>query len=77
MTWKSTPAMAGERCIVDKVQITANDESHHSVKVGAVCAERMEGRMALHGLASVPEPQLLSMFVARAHCAVAAQDLAT
>jgi DNA-directed RNA polymerase beta subunit len=22
MTWKSTPAMAGERCIVDKVQLT-------------------------------------------------------
>ncbi|KXZ53350.1 hypothetical protein GPECTOR_7g1245 [Gonium pectorale] len=33
MTWKSTPAMAGERCIVDKVQITANDESHYSIKV--------------------------------------------
>ncbi|KAG2492788.1 hypothetical protein HYH03_008949 [Edaphochlamys debaryana] len=33
MSWKSTPAMAGERCVVDKVQITANDESHHSIKV--------------------------------------------
>ncbi|PNW76230.1 hypothetical protein CHLRE_12g542800v5 [Chlamydomonas reinhardtii] len=33
MSWKSTPAMAGERCIVDKVQITANDESHYSIKV--------------------------------------------
>ena len=37
MSWKSTPAMAGERCIVDKVQITANDESHYSIKVCA-CA---------------------------------------
>ncbi len=36
MSWKSTPAMAGERCIVDKVQVTANDESHYSIKVGAV-----------------------------------------
>lgn len=34
MSWKSTPAMAGERCIVDKVQVTANDESHYSIKVG-------------------------------------------
>lgn len=33
MTWKSTPAMAGERCVVDKVQLTSNDESHHAIKV--------------------------------------------
>ncbi|GFR49601.1 hypothetical protein Agub_g11671, partial [Astrephomene gubernaculifera] len=33
MSWKSTPAMAGERCVVDKVQLTANDESHYSIKV--------------------------------------------
>ncbi len=48
MSWKSTPAMAGERCIVDKVQITANDESHHSVKVGkyvcVYCGGRVQGQ---------------------------------
>mmetsp|Transcript_18127 Transcript_18127/g.33118 ORF Transcript_18127/g.33118 Transcript_18127/m.33118 type:complete len:1156 (-) Transcript_18127:48-3515(-) len=33
LTWKSTPAMVGERCVVDKVQISRNDESHFAIKV--------------------------------------------
>ncbi|MEW5318770.1 MAG: hypothetical protein WDW38_009963 [Sanguina aurantia] len=33
MSWKHTPAMAGEKCIVDKVMLTANDDSHYTIKV--------------------------------------------
>jgi len=33
MSWKHTPAMAGEKCVVDKVLLTSNEESHYSIKV--------------------------------------------
>eukprot|EP00798_Chlamydomonas_sp_ICE-L_P009475 gene9475-32467_t len=32
MSWKHTPAMAGEKCIVDKVLLSANDDSHYTIK---------------------------------------------
>jgi len=33
MSWKHTPAMAGEKCVVDKVQLTSNDDSHYNIKL--------------------------------------------
>mmetsp|Transcript_10383 Transcript_10383/g.31241 ORF Transcript_10383/g.31241 Transcript_10383/m.31241 type:complete len:1166 (-) Transcript_10383:34-3531(-) len=33
LTWKHTPAMAGEKCVVDKVMLTSNEESHCNCKV--------------------------------------------
>ncbi|KAG1669071.1 hypothetical protein FOA52_003989 [Chlamydomonas sp. UWO 241] len=33
MTWKHAPAMAGEKCVIDKVMLTSSEESHCNIKV--------------------------------------------
>ncbi|GAX73919.1 hypothetical protein CEUSTIGMA_g1369.t1 [Chlamydomonas eustigma] len=33
MSWKHVPAMAGEKCVIDRVMLTGNDDSHCNIKV--------------------------------------------
>lgn len=53
MTYKSTPAMAGERCVVDKVQLTSNDDSHHAIKVRIGVLVRCNKNTSMHAQSSL------------------------